>query len=48
MAELEVRLRALGCTKVNLLIEADNAAVTGFYERVGFTRDDLIFMEKWL
>ena len=32
VAELEVRLRALGCTKVNLLIEADNAAVTGFYE----------------
>jgi ribosomal protein S18 acetylase RimI-like enzyme len=48
VAELEVRLRALGCTRVNLLIEADNAAVTGFYERVGFSRDDLIFMAKWL
>src|SRR3954454_19339002 len=32
VAELEVRLRALGCAKVNLLIEADNKAVTGFYE----------------
>jgi ribosomal protein S18 acetylase RimI-like enzyme len=48
VAELERRLRTLGCTKVNLLIEADNAAVTGFYERLGFARDDLVFMEKWL
>jgi ribosomal protein S18 acetylase RimI-like enzyme len=48
VAELEVRLRALGCAKVNLLIEADNKAVTGFYERAGFSRDDLVFMEKWL
>jgi ribosomal protein S18 acetylase RimI-like enzyme len=48
VAELERRLQALGCAKVNLLIEADNAAVTGFYARLGFARDDLVFMEKWL
>jgi ribosomal protein S18 acetylase RimI-like enzyme len=48
VTELEVRLRVLGCAKVNLLIEADNAAVAGFYERVGFARDDLIFMAKEL
>jgi ribosomal protein S18 acetylase RimI-like enzyme len=48
IAELEARLRARGCAKLNLLIEPDNAGVTGFYERIGFRPDELIFMEKWL
>lgn len=48
MAEVEARLAARGCAKVNLLIEADNAGVQGFYARLGYTRDELIFMEKWL
>jgi ribosomal protein S18 acetylase RimI-like enzyme len=45
---VETRLRALGCLKVNLLVEPDNAAVVPFYERLGYGRDDLIFLEKWL
>jgi len=48
MASLEERLAALGCRKVNLLIEPDNAGVTGFYAARGYQADDLIFMEKWL
>jgi hypothetical protein len=48
MAELEERLAAIGCAKVNLLIEPENAEVTGFYARLGYQTDDLIFMEKWL
>lgn len=48
LAELERRLLALGCAKVNLLIEPDNAAVAGFYTRLGYRRDDVLFMEKWL
>jgi GNAT superfamily N-acetyltransferase len=48
LAELERRLLALGCAKVNLLIEPDNAAVAGFYTGLGYRRDDLLFMEKWL
>lgn len=48
LAELERRLTALGCTKVNLLIEPENAAVEGFYARQGYQPDDLIFMEKHL
>jgi ribosomal protein S18 acetylase RimI-like enzyme len=46
--ELERRLRAKGCTKVNLLIEPGNAAVQGFYRRQGYHADELIFMEKWI
>lgn len=48
MAEAERRLAAIGCDKVNLLIEPDNAGVRRFYERLGYGVDELIFMEKWL
>ena len=48
MAELEARFRAVGCVKVNLLIEPDNSGVQRFYDGIGYTRDDLIFMEKTL
>ncbi|MBA4493831.1 GNAT family acetyltransferase [Paenactinomyces guangxiensis] len=46
--ELEKRFRKLGCEKVNLLIEMHNSSVQGFYEKMGFKKDELIFMEKWL
>jgi len=48
VTELEERLRAKGCRKLNLLIEQHNAAVVPYYERLGYRRDDLIFMEKFL
>lgn len=48
VAGLEERLRAKGCRKVNLLVEPTNREVVPFYERLGFTPDELIFMEKWL
>jgi ribosomal protein S18 acetylase RimI-like enzyme len=43
---VEARLRDRGAPKVNLLIEGDNAGVQAFYERLGYGRKDLIFMEK--
>jgi ribosomal protein S18 acetylase RimI-like enzyme len=48
MAEVERRLVAIGCDKVNLLIEPDNASVQAYYARLGYRADPLIFMEKWL
>jgi ribosomal protein S18 acetylase RimI-like enzyme len=45
---VETRLRERGCDKVNLLIEADNEPVAAFYAAAGYSRDPLIFMEKWL
>ena len=48
VAELEARFRAIGCVKVNLLIEPDNNDVQRFYDGIGYTRDELIFMEKTL
>lgn len=48
IALAEQRLRERGCVKVNLLIEADNAAAADYYATLGYSRDPLIFMEKWL
>ena len=48
MDELERRLAAKGCAKVNLHVEGSNAQVCGFYARLGYRRRELIFMEKWL
>jgi GNAT superfamily N-acetyltransferase len=48
LAELERRLLAIGCPKVNLLIEADNAGITSFYAAAGYRSRELGFMEKWL
>ena len=48
MAELEARFRAIGCVKVNLLIEPDNSGVQRFYDGIGYIRDELVFMEKTL
>jgi ribosomal protein S18 acetylase RimI-like enzyme len=48
MQEMERRLHEKGCAKVNLLITPTNAAVQDFYQRLGYQRDELIFMEKWL
>ena len=48
MRELERRLRAKGCVKINLLVEPENADVIPFYERLGFHPRSLIFMDKWI
>jgi uncharacterized protein len=48
VGELERRLLAKGCVKINLLVEPGNADVTPFYERRGFRPRSMIFMDKWL
>lgn len=48
MAAAETRLRALGCAKINLQIMRANAAVVGFYERIGYAVEDRISMGKRL
>ncbi|PLR95058.1 GNAT family acetyltransferase [Bacillus sp. T33-2] len=48
LENFESRLRAIGCEKVNLLIEMDNSNIQKFYETLGYNRDELIFMEKWI
>ena len=48
MAELEQRLARKGCPKVNLHVLPENVEVCGFYERLGYGRRALLFMDKWL
>jgi ribosomal protein S18 acetylase RimI-like enzyme len=48
MQELEQRLRALGCPKLNLQIRAENAAVRAFYERLGYGVEARVSMGKLL
>ena len=42
----EAALRALGCAKVNLQINADNADVVAFYRRLGYQIEERISMGK--
>ena len=48
MAEAERKLEAAGCPKINLQVRTENAAVTGFYERLGFSVDAVVSMGKRL
>ena len=48
MDEAETRLRALGCPKINLQVRTSNTDVIAFYERVGYSRDDVVSMGKRL
>jgi ribosomal protein S18 acetylase RimI-like enzyme len=48
MDELERRLRAVGATKLNLLVERGNAGVADFYRKLGYAPDELLFMTKQL
>ena len=46
--EAEGRLKALGCRKINLQVRASNAAVIGFYERLGFSVEERASLGKRL
>lgn len=46
--EAEVRLRALGCKKINLQIRSTNAQVKKFYADLGYGTEDRISMGKRL
>jgi 2-phosphosulfolactate phosphatase len=48
LAEVESRLRARGCTKLNLQVRGGNEEVAGFYESYGFTREDRLSFGKHL
>ena len=41
MAELEVKLRALGCPKINLQVRHSNRRGVEFYRRLGFATDEV-------
>jgi ribosomal protein S18 acetylase RimI-like enzyme len=46
--EAEARLALLGCTKVNLQVRAENAAVAAFYRSLGYEVEERVSMGKRL
>ncbi len=48
MAELESRLKALGCPKINLLVRNTNTEVIEFYQSLGYTVDASVSLGKRL
>jgi len=42
MAAVEARLGDAGCPKINLQIRDSNEAAIGFYEALGYRRDDVV------
>jgi ribosomal protein S18 acetylase RimI-like enzyme len=48
MNEVERRLRASGCPKVNLQVRNGNVAAIEFYRAIGYIQDDVISMGKRL
>lgn len=48
MAAAEDWLRVRGVWKLNLSIRSENAGVAAFYEALGYDRQELISMTRWL
>jgi ribosomal protein S18 acetylase RimI-like enzyme len=47
VTHVQTLLRELGCHRLTLYVSCDNLAVTGFYERLGFERNDVISMGRF-
>ena len=48
MAHAETRLKNLGCPKINLQVRSSNVGAIAFYERIGYSIDDVVSMGKRL
>jgi ribosomal protein S18 acetylase RimI-like enzyme len=48
MEAAEIRLKAMGCPKINLQVRRANAAVIEFYRNLGFVTDDVVSLGKRL
>ena len=48
MSEIEARLAAIGCPKINIQVRAWNEAVVGFYKALGYTVEPHTSMGKLL
>jgi ribosomal protein S18 acetylase RimI-like enzyme len=48
MDEVERRLLALGCPKLNLMVRRDNSTAIGFYQRIGYDEQSVVTFGKRL
>ena len=48
MTAAENWLRARGCRKIELMVRTSNAAVTSFYEAIGYGQEPVTVLSRWL
>jgi len=48
LEKAEMKLRKLGCSKINLQVRNSNKSVIAFYKHIGFLDDDVLGMGKRL
>ncbi len=48
MQEVEKRLKAMGCPKINIQIRRTNPEAIKFYEAIGYTDDNMVSLGKHL
>jgi ribosomal protein S18 acetylase RimI-like enzyme len=48
MTALETALAKQGCPKLNLMVRSNNTAARGFYQRLGYGRDEVVTLSKRL
>jgi ribosomal protein S18 acetylase RimI-like enzyme len=48
MSEVEARLLALGCPKLNLLVRTSNSQVLGFYRAIGYGVEEVVGLGRRL
>ena len=48
MNSVETALREMGCPKINLQIRTGNDKIGSFYQKLGFTNDQVVSMGKRL
>lgn len=48
MQKCEAWLLAQNCPKLMLMVRTSNSAVIDYYEGLGYSRSDVVTMEKWL
>ena len=46
MAAAEAFLRERGVPKVELMVRGDNVAARGFYDRLGYSTEDVVVMSR--
>lgn len=48
MSEIETRLKAAGCPKINLMVRKTNIDIVEFYESLGYRADESVILGKRL
>ena len=48
MSEIETRLMAVGCPKLNIVVRSSNDKVLGFYDKLAYAPDDVVSLGKRL